>query len=45
MPIFITDSRKVIETTGWQPKRDGKTLITDIYDWIRDHESQLSTIF
>lgn len=45
MPIFITDSRKLIEATGWQPKRDGKTLITDIYEWIRQHEQALHNIF
>jgi CDP-paratose 2-epimerase len=45
MPIFITDSRKVIEAAGWQPKRDGKTLILDIHNWIRQNEKQLINIF
>ncbi len=45
MPIFITDSRQVMEATDWQPKRDGKTLIQDIYEWIRNNEKQLADIF
>ena len=45
VPIFITDSRKVIEKTGWQPQQDAKTTLTDIYEWIRENESQVKTIF
>lgn len=45
IPIFITDSRKVIEKTGWQPQRDGKKTLTDIYQWIQKNESQLKSIF
>ncbi|MBR8829586.1 MAG: CDP-paratose 2-epimerase [Chroococcopsis gigantea SAG 12.99] len=45
MPIFITDSRKVMEPSGWQPQRDGKTLISDLYEWIRQNERQLAGIF
>lgn len=29
VPIFITDSRRVISATGWQPKRDARQTITD----------------
>jgi CDP-paratose 2-epimerase len=45
MPIFITDSRRVIEATGWEPQRNGKTLIKDIFDWIHTHEKELKSIF
>ena len=45
MPIFITDSRRVIEATGWEPQRNGKTLIKDICDWIHTHEKELKSIF
>jgi CDP-paratose 2-epimerase len=45
MPIFITDSRQVIAATGWQPQRDGKTLIKDIFDWISHNEKELKSIF
>lgn len=45
LPIFITDSRKIIEATGWRPKRDGKTLIADIHEWILRNETELAGIF
>lgn len=45
VPIFITDSRKVMAATGWQPKRDAKTTLTDIYRWIHQFEPQVSEIF
>lgn len=45
VPIFITDIRKVIEKTGWQPQRDAKTTLTDIYEWIRDNEAIVKNIF
>jgi CDP-paratose 2-epimerase len=45
MPIFITDSRQVIAATGWQPQRNGKTLIKDIFDWISHNEKELKGIF
>jgi len=44
IPIFITDSRKLINLTGWKPKRDAKTTLVDIYQWIRDYELQLKGI-
>ncbi len=45
MPIFITDSRKISSITGWQPQRDGRKLIQDIFDWIHTHEKELKGIF
>jgi CDP-paratose 2-epimerase len=45
VPIFITDSRKVIAATGWQPKRDARTTLGDIYQWINQSEQQVSDIF
>lgn len=45
VPIFITDSRRVIEKTGWQPQRNAKTTLTDIYQWIKENESTVKSIF
>ena len=44
-PIFITDSYKVSTATGWQPKRDARMTLTEIYEWIRQFEQQVSYIF
>ncbi len=45
VPIFITDSRKVMSATGWQPRKNAKTTLTEIYEWIHQFELQLSEIF
>jgi CDP-paratose 2-epimerase len=45
VPIFITNCRKVISKTGWKPKRDAKTTLTEIYQWIGEFESQVKSIF
>lgn len=45
VPIFITDSRKVMTATGWQPQKDAKTTLTEIYEWIHQFKQQVSEIF
>jgi CDP-paratose 2-epimerase len=45
VPVFITDSRKVIAETGWKPTRDARTTLTEIYEWIRQFEPQVQDIF
>jgi CDP-paratose 2-epimerase len=44
IPIFITDSAKVIAKTGWQPKFNPKVTLQDIYQWISKNEAALSAI-
>ena len=45
VPIFITDSRKITETTGWKPKRNAENTLTDIYEWIHKYKDIVSNIF
>lgn len=45
VPIFITDSRKVMSATGWQPKRDARKTLIDIYQWIEQFEKEVKAIF
>ena len=45
VPIFITDSSKVMSATGWQPQKDAKTTLTDIYEWLIQFNDQVSEIF
>jgi CDP-paratose 2-epimerase len=45
VPIFITDSRKVMAATGWKPQKDAKTTLTEIYEWIHQYKQQVSEIF
>jgi CDP-paratose 2-epimerase len=45
VPIFITDSRKVMGVTEWQPQRDARITLIDIYEWIHQFEQQIGEIF
>jgi CDP-paratose 2-epimerase len=45
VPIFITDSRHVMAATGWQPTRDAKTTLNEIYEWIHQFEQQVADVF
>jgi CDP-paratose 2-epimerase len=42
--IYLTDSRKITAQCGWAPKRDARTTLRDIYDWIKDEESLVRSV-
>lgn len=44
VPIFITDSSKVMQQTGWKPACDPRQTLQQIYDWIVRYESDLKPI-
>jgi len=44
VPIFITDSSRIIEKTGWTPKINPQQTLKDIYHWIKDNEEILKPI-
>lgn len=45
VPIFITDARKVMQATGWKPKRNAETTLGEIYEWIHESNNIVSNIF
>lgn len=44
VPIFITDSTKVIAKTGWQPTIKPEAALIEIYQWLSENEKILSPI-
>ncbi|MEC7417842.1 MAG: NAD-dependent epimerase/dehydratase family protein [SAR324 cluster bacterium] len=44
VPWFITNTRKIQEATGWQPRRDLGSVLNEIHDWIKEHQKQLRPI-
>jgi CDP-paratose 2-epimerase len=44
IPLYITDNTLVTEITGWKPKHNIKSIVTDIYNWIHTNETQLKPI-
>ncbi|HAX76301.1 MAG TPA: 3-beta hydroxysteroid dehydrogenase, partial [Cyanobacteria bacterium UBA11372] len=45
VPIFITDSRKITQTTGWKPKINAENTLNEIYEWIHKYKDIVSNIF
>ena len=45
VPIFITDARKIMQATGWKPKRNAEITLAEIYEWIDQVREIVSKIF
>jgi CDP-paratose 2-epimerase len=45
IPVYITDTRRIRNATGWKPRRDLNTIFGDTLQWIRENESQLYNLF
>ena len=43
--IHPDHSERLFYVGRWQPKRDAKTTLTEIYEWINQFESQVSEVF
>jgi len=39
--IYLTDHRRLTAVNGWRPKRDARTTLVDILNWIRGAEAQV----
>jgi CDP-paratose 2-epimerase len=44
LPLFITDSSKVIQKTGWKPTTTPQVALQRIYEWLQEHEVALKSI-
>jgi len=44
VPLYITDNSKITSLTGWIPKRNIETIVSDISSWIDKNEKQLNPI-
>jgi CDP-paratose 2-epimerase len=36
--IYLSDCRRLHGLTGWRPRRDARTILADIHEWVRDNE-------
>jgi CDP-paratose 2-epimerase len=43
-PIFITDSSKIMQKTGWSPQKTPRATLEDIYNWIVENEVSLKSV-
>ena len=42
--LYLTDNSRVTELTGWQPTRSVEQIVTEVYHWLRENETQLRPI-
>ena len=45
VPVYLTDTTRVRETTGWSPAHDASAIIDDIATWIEGDIERLRPIF
>jgi CDP-paratose 2-epimerase len=45
VPVYITDTTRVREATGWTPSRDAAAIVDDIATWIEGDLDRLRPIF
>ena len=41
VPYYVNDNQVVTDETGWRPKRNIKTLLDDVFYWLREREPEL----
>jgi CDP-paratose 2-epimerase len=41
VPIYISDCARLFSHTSWRPRRSPREVLTDTWDWICGHESEL----
>ena len=39
--IYLTDFHRLSAVKGWHPRRDARTTLTDIFNWMRENEAQV----
>jgi CDP-paratose 2-epimerase len=44
IPIYVSDCRRAEQVFGWRPERKPEVIVTDVFDWIRSHEDDLSRV-
>ena len=44
IPLYLSDHGRVTRATGWQPKRDVRRILEDVYRWLRENQEALRPI-
>jgi len=43
--IYISDTTKFHDVSGWKPQKNTRETLKDIFDWIKNNQKQLKKIF
>lgn len=44
MAIYLTDTAKVRDTFGWEPKKSARDVMQDLFVWVKEHEQELEML-
>jgi CDP-paratose 2-epimerase len=44
IPIYLSDCRHAEKVFGWRPMRNPEVIVSDLFDWIQDHENDLRRV-
>lgn len=42
--IYISDNSRISEKCGWEPKHNPEQILTEIFEWVKNHEKDLKSI-
>jgi len=41
IPIYLSDCTRLFSLTDWRPRRDARTILADLHEWIGTHEAEI----
>jgi CDP-paratose 2-epimerase len=41
VPVFLSDCSRIHSLTSWRPRRQPRTVLSDLLDWVVEHEDAL----
>lgn len=41
VPVYISDCGELAKLSGWRPRRTPSEILSDIHEWVREHERDL----
>jgi CDP-paratose 2-epimerase len=45
VPVYISDCSRISSAVNWRPIRSVESIVTDIFNWIRENEFELRSVF
>jgi CDP-paratose 2-epimerase len=44
VPLYLSDCSRLYALTNWRPQRDARAIMSDIVDWVRENEADVSRL-
>ncbi len=43
VPVYVSDCAKLFSLSNWRPRRDARTVLADIHEWLQANESAVAS--